>query len=165
MSHPTSVPDAGRPADLGITGPVHGALGTALAGIDGFRATFEQARAAQALTIDDEHPPALARYADTELLCLIGGRTPAAGRMVRDELGDLAGDTAALGVLRRTALAYLTTGLSAEAAASALVVHPNTVRYRLTRAEQFLGHRLTDRVARLEIALRYADRFGVADLT
>lgn len=56
-------------------------------------------------------------------------------------------------------LAYLTTR-SVEAVADRLFVHKNTVRYRIARAEELLGHPLTERAAHLALALRYVALFG-----
>ena len=61
---------------------------------------------------------------------------------VARELGALADDTAAAARLRETALAYLSAGGDARAAGAALVLHPNTVRYRIRQVEQVLGHLL-----------------------
>jgi DNA-binding PucR family transcriptional regulator len=42
-------------------------------------------------------------------------------------------------------------------AASGLIVHKNTVRYRLAQAAELIGHLLSERRAHLELALRYLD--------
>jgi DNA-binding PucR family transcriptional regulator len=42
-------------------------------------------------------------------------------------------------------------------AASELIVHKNTIRYRLAQAEELIGHPLSERRAHLELALRYLD--------
>jgi DNA-binding PucR family transcriptional regulator len=42
-------------------------------------------------------------------------------------------------------------------AASELIVHKNTVRYRLGQAEELIGHPLSERRAHLELALRHLD--------
>jgi DNA-binding PucR family transcriptional regulator len=57
-------------------------------------------------------------------------------------------------------LCYLTSGANVEAVAARLFVHRNTVRYRLNRAEELMGHRITERVGHVELALRYVDLFG-----
>ena len=57
-------------------------------------------------------------------------------------------------------MCYLTNGANVEAVASELFVHRNTVRYRLNRAEELMGHRIT-RIGDVELALRYVELFGV----
>jgi hypothetical protein len=42
-------------------------------------------------------------------------------------------------------------------AASELIVHKNTVRYRRAQAAELIGHLLSERRAHLELALRYLD--------
>ncbi len=65
--------------------------------------------------------------------------------------------------MEETALAYVGHGGNAVAMASALHLHPQTVRYRIARLRELLGDRLDDPDARfeLEIALRSsASRLG-----
>lgn len=57
------------------------------------------------------------------------------------------------GDLLATLRAWLKTGCSAAAAADALVVHRNTVTYRLGRIEQLTGRNLHDSSVRLELQL------------
>jgi DNA-binding PucR family transcriptional regulator len=79
--------------------------------------------------------------------------------MVQREIGPLLGDAPTLRTLRHTALVYLAKRMSADAAATALFVHKNTVRYRVSRIEELLGHPLGERTSHVELALRYADLF------
>ena len=57
------------------------------------------------------------------------------------------------GDLLATLRAWLSTGCSTAAAADALVVHRNTVTYRLSRIEQLTGRTLRDSSVRLELQL------------
>jgi sugar diacid utilization regulator len=57
------------------------------------------------------------------------------------------------GDLIATLSAWLAAGCSTAAAAQALVVHRNTVTYRLGRVEQLTGRRLTDSSTRLELQM------------
>jgi DNA-binding PucR family transcriptional regulator len=57
------------------------------------------------------------------------------------------------GDLLATLRTWLAEGCSPSAAASALVVHPNTVSYRLSRIEQLIGRSLRDTQVRLELQL------------
>jgi PucR family transcriptional regulator, purine catabolism regulatory protein len=58
----------------------------------------------------------------------------------RSVLKDMALDTA----LRETLLAYLANQLDVRRTASALHLHPNSLRYRLARIEERLGRPLAD---------------------
>ena len=79
--------------------------------------------------------------------------------MVLREVGPLAGADKNLGLVRETVLAYLKT-LNVDATAERLFVHKNTVRYRIARAEELLGHSLSERSTQLELALRWLEMFG-----
>jgi DNA-binding PucR family transcriptional regulator len=61
--------------------------------------------------------------------------------------------------VRETVLAHLTT-LNVEATADRLFVHKNTVRYRIAKAEELLGHPLSERSTQVELALRWVSLFG-----
>jgi GAF domain-containing protein len=67
------------------------------------------------------------------------------------------------GDLIATLSAWLAAGCSTAAAAQALVVHRNTVTYRLGRVEQLTGRRLADSSTRLELQMALAIR-DIAEL-
>ena len=108
-------------------------------------------------------PPRIVRYDEVELLCLAHAESESFRRMVLRELGPLAGGASGIAHTRETLLCYLTNGSNVEAVASELFVHRNTVRYRLNRAEELMGHRITERIGHVELALRYVDLFGVLE--
>jgi sugar diacid utilization regulator len=60
--------------------------------------------------------------------------------------------------LCETVRTWLSVGASVPAAAKALIVHPNTVVYRLTRAEQLIGRDLRTTAARMELQLAFTVR-------
>jgi hypothetical protein len=136
------------------------AVGIPAKGVSGFRHSHEEARAAQALAISSTSSPDLLLYRDVELLCLTAGSENLTRRMAERELGALAGADKNTGLIRETVLAYFESGLNVEATARRLYVHKNTVRYRLARAEELVGHDLSERTAYLELALRYLSMFG-----
>ena len=80
--------------------------------------------------------------------------------LVARAMGQLGADDRNTALVRDTVLAYLTT-LSIDAAAEQLFVHKNTVRYRLARAEEMLGHPLSQGSTQLELALRWVSHFGL----
>ena len=77
---------------------------------------------------------------------------------MRRTLGPLAEKSVTSQRLRQTVLAFLSLG-TADAAAAALSVHKNTVRYRLARVEELTGVPLTSKATELALALRYFETF------
>jgi hypothetical protein len=146
---------------LGIGG-ARLAVGMPARGVAGFRTSNQEAREVHRLIMAVTDAPTIVRYDELELLCLAHAESDSFRRMVRRELGGLAGDGTGIAHARETLLCYLTNGTSVEAVAGQLFVHRNTVRYRLNRAEELLGHRITERLGHVELALRYVELFGVA---
>ncbi|MQY26010.1 PucR family transcriptional regulator [Nocardia aurantia] len=139
---------------------VHAATGTPAPGVAGFRRSHREALAAQ--TVAAAVPRPVTAYRDVELACLatgLGG-SPAARELIRRELGPLAADDEPTVLLRGTLLRYLTLGGDARRAGERLSVHPNTVRYRVRRAEELLGRPVADRRAYIELALHILDAYG-----
>jgi hypothetical protein len=136
------------------------AVGISGKGVRGFRHSHQEARAAQTLAISANSSLNLVLYHDVELLCLTAGSDDLTRRMVERELGALGRPDKNTEVIRETVLAYIESGLNAEPTAQGLFVHKNTVRYRLGKAEELLGHSLSQRIAYLEVALRHASMFG-----
>jgi DNA-binding PucR family transcriptional regulator len=67
--------------------------------------------------------------------------------------------------LRETVLAFLSRGGSGTRAAKDLHVHQNTVTYRVKRAEELMGRRVSDDPIELTCALTLAAALGAAVLT
>jgi DNA-binding transcriptional LysR family regulator len=143
---------------------VHVAVGTPARGAAGFAGSHQEARATHQLAVNAVRVPPVLPYADVELLCLATARPELLHRMVLREIGPLCGGDKNLAQVRSTALAFLVTR-NVEAAAERLFVHKNTVRYRLSRAEELLGRPLTERAAKVEVALRYVAMFGPPPVT
>ena len=150
------------PDGLDLPPTVRCALGTAHPGIDGFRRSHEESAAALMVARRTGRP--FVAYRDVEIACLAHGIAGPDGpsTLVERELGALADDTAAAARLRETALAYLSAGGDARAAGAALVLHPNTVRYRIRQVEQVLGHPIDERRVYVELALHSVRAFGVS---
>ncbi|WP_183092946.1 PucR family transcriptional regulator [Nocardioides stalactiti] len=139
---------------------VHLAVGVPQTGLAGFRTSHAEAFAAQRLCLGAARVPAVVDYPDVELLCLLADDHDLLHRMVAREVGALIGADKNLGLIRDTALTFLTQRQNVEATAELLFVHKNTVRYRLARAEELLGHPLTAHPTKVEVALRYVALFG-----
>jgi DNA-binding PucR family transcriptional regulator len=119
---------------------VHVAVGSIGTGLEGFRASREQAeRAREVVELAGRPPPSFTRFADVALVALLSRDLPAAQALIRAELGALAAPGERTQLLRETLLAYMTARGSPAAAAAALGIHRNTAVQRLRRAEALRG--------------------------
>ncbi|MFD7011596.1 PucR family transcriptional regulator [Rhodococcus jostii] len=144
----------------GIPAGIRIAIGNPGKGIQGFRQSHIEAIAAQRISESRPDETQLICYADVEIVHLLDGHPDAARALVSRELRGLDGTDAASAMLRRTLRGYLTVNRSPDAAARALGVHKNTVRYRIQRAEELLGRPVGPNRLKLELALEYADTYG-----
>jgi DNA-binding PucR family transcriptional regulator len=124
-------------------------------GIDGFRRSLQEAVAAERIRAawDDGDAPAVVRHADVGLEILLMQKPELARSFVEQELGPLSRDTAEAARLRETLEASFRCG-SHVAAADFLHLHEHTVRNRLHKAEELLGHSLQERRTELQVAAR-----------
>jgi hypothetical protein len=139
---------------------VHVAVGLPARGVDGFVSSLTEARAAQRLSLAAHRRQCVVAYRDVEMLTLALENDALLKRMVDREVGALVGDDKNLALVRETVLTYLTNRMNVEETADRLFVHKHTVRYRIARAEELLGHPLSARPAQLELGLRYLAWFG-----
>jgi hypothetical protein len=80
---------------------------------------------------------------------------------MRRELGGLLADDPTTRRIRESVLVWLREGGSSTRAAARLHTHKNTVRYRLQRAEELLGHPPGEDRLGLELALTLIERIGL----
>lgn len=130
------------------------AFGEPVSGVDGFRETHRQALRAQAL--------ALAGGTDSVIgfgepgvaaACLLSADLPATKAWVQRVLGPLAHADEQHGRLRDTLRVFLAEGCSYTAAAERLMMHKNSVKYRVARAEEERGRPINDDRLDVELAL------------
>ena len=124
-------------------------------GLAGFRQALEQAldvEKVRAAWGGAQAPPVL-EHGDVALEILLLRDPDRARRFVCTELGSLAEDTAEAARLRETLDVSFRLG-SHVAAAEHLQLHEHTVRNRLHKAEEHLGHPLQERRTELQVALR-----------
>lgn len=160
----TTVPRTGPPPKLSMdnTG-VRVAVGEALSGADGFRRSHQVAQeVARVARLCGDEAPALLDWEGVGLVALMTADLERAQAFVQRELGALG--SADAGDLRDTVRAFLAHRGSHAAAARELYVHRNTVAYRLTQAEELLGHPIADRELELRVALETAATLGDAVL-
>ena len=146
--------DAGVPATLGSPHE----------GISGFRQTLDDAQAAERIRAawGPVEAPALIRHGEVGLEMLLLQDRELARRFVETELGPLARDTTEAVRLRETLEASFRFG-SHVAAAEHLQLHEHTVRNRLHKAVEQLGHPLSERRTELQVAARLVRLLGAPD--
>ncbi|MFE3446078.1 PucR family transcriptional regulator [Nocardia sp. NPDC059180] len=143
------------------------ALGTPLPGIDGFRDSHRQA--VQARTVALAAGPGAERVTaagDPGLTAaaLLGRDLSEARSWVHNVLGPLAVDSDNDARLRETLRVFLQTGSSHKAAAEALNLHANSVKYRVNRAIERRGEPITGDRLDVEMALLLCHWFGASVL-
>ncbi|WP_309231255.1 helix-turn-helix domain-containing protein [Nocardia sp. SYP-A9097] len=145
-----------------VEATVRVAAGIPASQVAGFRGGHREAIAARQVT-ERARPglPAVVHYPDVEVAYLTGADETAMRALIDRELGTLAAPDAQSARLRETLHAYLRARRSPDAAAKTLGVHKNTVRYRIQRIEELLGHSIDQRGPRLEIALDCVAVYGV----
>ena len=130
-------------------------VGGSHAGVDGFRTTLTEAMNAERIRAAWDRPgaPSVVHHDDVGLEILLMRDPEHARQFVERELGPLAGDTVEASRLRETLEASFRFG-SHVAAAEHLQLHEHTVRNRLHKAEELLGHTLNERRTELQVAAR-----------
>lgn len=141
------------------------AVGLPGAGVAGFRRSHEQARAAyDVATIVPRREPAVVGYGDRGIavVSVMARDLPSTRAWVRELLGPLTADNPNVQALRETLSVYLATGESHVRTAEQMVLHRNTVKYRIDKAMAALPAR-GDRMD-LALALTVCDYLGPAVL-
>ena len=155
-------PDAGggggAPAEASTAGAdsdIHFAFGDAAKGTTGFRLTHSQALAAQAVALAAGSPPLrTVAFSEVAPVAMMLGSPELLRAWVLATLADLAADDENHARLRDTLLIFLHTGGSYKVTAERLMLHKNTVQYRIRKAEESLGRPLSDNRRDVELALR-----------
>ncbi|MFE3542991.1 PucR family transcriptional regulator [Nocardia sp. NPDC059177] len=155
-----------RPAVAELPTPpiphIHLAVGTPAPGVDGFRRSYLEARAAHRIATSARIAAPVTAYQDVDLVCLLtgDGNLDSVRALIARELGPLADRSEPVARLRDTVREFLCSGGGIGATAARLGVHANTIRYRLQQAERRLGHPIETRRVHIELALRCLLIFG-----
>lgn len=139
------------------------AIGTLAAGVDGFRRSHRSAQRAYSVAMAREGPtPDIIAADDPGLTtaAMLGSSVDEAQHWVSEVLGDLAGDNENDARLRDTLRVFLGTGSSYKAAASALNLHSNSVKYRVGRAIARRGRTIGADRLDVELALLVCHWYG-----
>jgi hypothetical protein len=157
--------DAAAASTADLPGDLHFAFGDVARGTAGFRLTHQQAVAAQAVALAAGPPAArVVAFGEVAPVAMMLGGTELLRAWVATTLGGLATDDEQHARLRETLLLFLQTGGSYKTAAERLMLHKNTVQYRIHRAEESLGRPVSENRQDVELALRATHWLGSAVL-
>ncbi len=119
---------------------IHFAIGDAARGITGFRITYQQAIATQAVALASGLPaPQALSFAEVAPVAMMLGSGELLRIWVLSTLAGLAVDDEHHARLRGTLLVFLQADGSCKTTADQLTPHKGTVQYRIRKAEESLG--------------------------
>jgi DNA-binding PucR family transcriptional regulator len=146
---------------------LHVVIGRPQPGIDGFRLTMKQATRVRDLVLaSSKPPPALVTYDQLGSVALMTSDIEALKQFVIHTLGPLAERGEREDYLRATLRSFLAHNCGYLATAEDLVLHRNTVRYRINQALELCGRDLADISVdfNIQVALNAAHWLGEAVL-
>ena len=144
------------------------ALGSPQAGLDGFRTSHEEAlRVHKVASLGGIPDRAVVSHDEPGIAAttLLSQNLAGARAWMRGVLGDLLRDDETTARLRFTLLTLLRHDMNYTATAEAMVMHKNSIKYRLTSAESILGHSVADNRLDVELALTACEWLGPAVLS
>jgi DNA-binding PucR family transcriptional regulator len=161
----STVSTVGTASTAGADDDIHFAFGDAVKGVTGFRLTHRQALAAQAVALAaGSAPTRVVTFSEVAPVAMMLGSPDLLRAWVLATLGGLATDDEPHARLRDTLLAFLQSGGSYKATAEQLVLHKNTVQYRIRKAEESLGRPAAGNRHDVELALQASRWLGSAVL-
>jgi PucR C-terminal helix-turn-helix domain/GGDEF-like domain len=141
------------------------AVGEPAPGVAGFRRTHQQALNAQAVALAaGPSGQPVTSFAEVAPLALMSGSIELLQAWVVETLGTLADDDEQGARLRDTLRVFLQENGSYKTTAERLVLHKNTVQYRIRKAEEGLGHSVSHNRLHIELALLASHWLGAAVL-
>ena len=147
--------DAAGASTVGVDDDIHFAFGDAAKGTTGFRLTHRQAVAAQAVALAAGSPPLRAvAFSQVAPVAMMLGSADLLRAWVLSTLAGLAANDEHHARLRETLLIFLQSGGSYKTTAERLMLHKNTVQYRIRKAEESLGRPVGENRHDVELALQ-----------
>jgi PucR C-terminal helix-turn-helix domain/GGDEF-like domain len=144
-----------------LDGDIHFAFGDAAKGPAGFCLTHQEAVAAQAVALAKGSPaPRAVAFSEVAPVAMMLEASGLLRAWVLATLAGLATDDEHHARLRDTMLVFLQTGGSYKTTAEQLLLHKNTVQYRIRRAEESLGRPVGDNRQNVELALQASHWLG-----
>jgi DNA-binding PucR family transcriptional regulator len=152
--------DATQASTAGLDDDIYVAFGDAAKGTSGFRLTHRQALAAQAVALAAGSPPRVVAFSQVAPVAMMLGSADLLRAWVLATLAGLAADDEHHARLRATLLVFLQTGGSYKTTAERLMLHKNTVQYRIRKAEESLGRPTGENRHDIELALQASHWLG-----
>jgi DNA-binding PucR family transcriptional regulator len=141
------------------------AFGEPALGVAGFRRTHQQALSAQAVALAAGPSGQLVTtFGEVAPLALMSGSIELLRTWVTETLGALADDDEQNARLRDTLRVFLQENGSYKTTAERLMLHKNTVQYRVRKAEESLGRPISQDRLHIELALLASQWLGHAVL-
>ncbi len=141
------------------------AFGAPAPGVAGFRRTHQQALNAQAVALAaGPSGQPVTSFGEVAPLALMSGSIELLQAWVIETLADLAEDDGNNARLRETLRVFLEENGSYKTAAERLMLHKNTVQYRVSKAEEGLGRPISQGRLQIELALLASQWLGPAVL-
>jgi DNA-binding PucR family transcriptional regulator len=148
-------------ATAGVEADVRFAFGDAAKGPAGFRLTHRQALAAQAVALAaGPHMQRTVAFGEVAPIAMMLGSAELLRAWVLGTLAGLATDDEHHARLRETLLIFLRTGGSYKTTAEQLMMHKNTVQYRIRKARESLGRPVGENRYEVELALQASHWLG-----
>jgi PucR C-terminal helix-turn-helix domain/GGDEF-like domain len=162
---PLGIRDRFDSAVAGPVGDIYFAFGDVAKDLAGFCLTHEQAVAAQAVALAaGSAGRQVVVFGEVAPVAMMLGSTDLLRAWVLSTLGGLAVDDEHHARLRETLLVFLQAGGSYKTTAEQLMLHKNTVQYRVRRAEESLGRPVGDDRHDVELALQASHWLGASVL-
>jgi DNA-binding PucR family transcriptional regulator len=153
--------DSPSASTAGVDDDIHFAFGGLAKDLAGFCLTHQQAVAAQAVALAGGSPaPRMVAFGEMAPVAMMLGSAELLRAWVPSTLAGLAADDAHHARLRDTLLVFLQAGGSYKATAERLMLHKNTVQYRIRRAQERLGRPVGDNRHDVELALQASQWLG-----
>ncbi len=152
--------DSAAASTAGVDADLHFAFGDPAKGTTGFRLTHQQAIAAQAVALTGSPAPRAVTFGEVAPVAMMLSSRELLRAFVLTTLADLATDDEYHARLRDTLLVFLQSRGSYKTTAEQLVLHKNTVQYRVRKAEESLGRPVGDSRHDVELALRASRWLG-----
>jgi len=157
--------DSAEASTASVSADVHFAFGDPAKGPGGFCLTYLQAIAAESVALAARpRTPRVLTFGEVAPVAMMLGSADLLRGWVRSTLAGLAANDDHHARLRETLLVFLQSGGSYKATAERLVLHKNTVQYRIRKAEENLGRPLGENRQDVELALRVSQWLGASVL-